>query len=316
VFSDFITYLDDPKASFNADKTALRFKGQDIPVRDGVPRFTPDMNYSTGNFSRLREHHATLQLDSRNGTNERERTILERTGWSPEFFKGKTVLECGCGAGPDTEILRKFGARVMAVDIAGLDIARKNLCDDGQVQFVQASIMDLPFKKKSFDIVWCHRVIQHTPDPIATLDHILQFAKDDGAVFVHSYARTLVQMMRWKYAMRPVTKRMDPEKLYKMIEGYAPAAYKMTNAIQKLPGGKYFNFFFVPFLNYRHAERFRDMSDAQMLEYAIHDTFDALSPAYDQPVGADTLKAKAAMYLKKPVEIEEQHTITLMRTKI
>ena len=315
MFADFITYLDDPKASFDASRAMLNFKGGEVEVRNGIPRFTPDMSYSVGNFSKLREQHATLQLDSRNGTNERERTILERTGWSPEFFKDKTILECGCGAGPDTEILRKFGARVMAVDIAGLDIAKDNLGDDNTVNFVQASIMDLPFKKKSFDIVWCHRVIQHTPDPLATLDHILQFVKNDGAVFVHSYARTAVQMLRWKYALRPMTKRMNPEKLYKVIEAYGPTAYKMTNAIHKLPGGKYFNFFFVPFLNYRHAKRFDGMSDEQMLEYGIHDTFDALSPAYDQPLGASTLKAKALMYLKNPVEIEQQHTITLMRTK-
>jgi 2-polyprenyl-3-methyl-5-hydroxy-6-metoxy-1,4-benzoquinol methylase len=315
VFPDFITYLDDENASFNADKTALTFQGHTVPVREGIPRFTPDMSYSSGNFSRLREKHATLQLDSRNGTNERERTILERTGWNPEFFKGKTVLECGCGAGPDTEVLRKFGARVMAVDIAGVDVAKGNLGDDERVNFVQASIMDLPFKKKSFDIVWCHRVIQHTPDPVATLDHILQFVKDDGAVFVHSYARTLVQMLRWKYALRPLTKRMSPEKLYKMIETYAPSAYKMTNAIHKLPGGKYFNFVFMPFLNYRYAERFKDMTDEQMLEYGIHDTFDALSPAYDSPLSVKTFRAVAAKHLKKPVEIKEWPTITLMRTR-
>ncbi|MCC6598980.1 MAG: class I SAM-dependent methyltransferase [Alphaproteobacteria bacterium] len=315
MFPDFITYLDDEKSSFEGTRAALNFQGRSIPVRNNIARFTPDMNYSVGNFSKLRERHATLQMDSLNGTNERERTILERTGWAPEFFKGKTILECGCGAGPDTEILRKFGARVMAVDIAGVDTAKDNLGEDENVNFVQASIMDLPFKKKSFDIVWCHRVIQHTPDPIATLDHILQFVKEDGAVFVQSYARTPVQMLRWKYALRPVTKRMNPEKLYNTIKAYGPFAFKLTNAIHKIPGGKYFNFFCVPFLNYRHAARFDGMTDAQMLEYGIHDTFDALSPAYDKPISARKMKALAARHLKSPVEIEEQHTITLMRTK-
>src|SRR5688572_12160459 len=80
-----------------------------IPIRNGIPRFTPDHSYSTGNFSRLREKHATLQMDSKNGTTDRLNTLLHRTNWPKDFFKGKTILECGCGAGPDTEILLDLG---------------------------------------------------------------------------------------------------------------------------------------------------------------------------------------------------------------
>ena len=103
-------------------------------------------------------------------------------------------------------------------------------------------------QKKYFDIVWCHRVIQHTPNPQETLDHILQFVKDDGAAFVHSCARTWVQMWRSKYALWPLTKRINPEKLYKFVSWYAPFAYKVTIFLEKIPGGRYFNYFFVPFL--------------------------------------------------------------------
>lgn len=314
MFDDLLSYLNDPKASLSKDKTILHYDGKDIEIRNGIPRFTPDESYSTGNFSKLREEHATLQLDSKNGSDEREFTIRERTEWDPDFFKGKTILECGCGVGPDTEILKKFGARIVAVDIAGLDVAHENLDMDGTIQLVQASIMDLPFKPESFDIVWCHRVVQHTPNPKATLDHILQFVKPDGAVFVHSYARTLVQMLRWKYALRPITKRLNPEKLYNFVKWYAPAAFKFTNFTSKIPAGKYFNFFFIPFLNYRSAKRFDAFSDQQMLEYGIHDTFDALSPAYDEPISANFMREMAEKHLKNPIEIKEQHTITLMRT--
>lgn len=316
MFSDFLSFLDDPDAKFSDDGVALFYKDREVNIRNGIPRFTPDISYSTGNFSKLREKHATLQMDSRNGSDERELTIRERTTWPPEFFQGKTVLECGCGAGPDTEILRKFGARVVAIDIAGLDIAKENLGDDPDLALVQGSIMDLPFKKQSFDIVWCHRVIQHTPDPKATLDHILQYVKPEGAVFVHSYARTLVQMCRWKYAIWPFTRNMDPEKLYNFIKGYAAKAFKFTNFMRKIPGGKYFNFFFVPFLNYRHAKRFDAFSDEQIIEIGVHDTFDALSPAYDEPLSAKYMQKMADKHLSRPVEIERQQTITLMRTPV
>lgn len=174
--------------------------------------------------------------------------------------------------------------------------------------------MDLPFKKKYFDIVWCHRVIQHTPNPQETLDHILQFVKDDGAVFVHSYARTWVQMWRWKYALWPLTKRINPERLYKFVSWYAPLAYKVTIFIEKIPGGRYFNYFFVPFFNYRNIDRFKDFSDEQILEYGIHDTFDALSPAYDQPLSAKFMREMASKHLSVDTEVVEWRSITLLRT--
>ncbi len=125
---DFTAYLDDPRAQITNDDQSLQFRDSAYPITDGIVRLISDVSYSDGNFSKLREEHSTLQLDSRNGTNDRHATMLERSGWSPEFFRNKTVLECGCGAGPDTEVLLDFGARVVAVDLA-VDVARRNIGD-------------------------------------------------------------------------------------------------------------------------------------------------------------------------------------------
>lgn len=285
-----------------------------VPIRDGIPRFTSDQSYSWGNFSKLREEHATLQLDSRNGTTDRRDTLLSRTRWPPEFFRGKTVLECGCGAGPDTEILLSLGARVVAVDLTGLEVAQRNLGDSAQVQFVQASILDLPLRSQSFDIVFCHRVIQHTPDPRRTLDHILRFVRPDGAAFVHSYANTLIQRLRWKYWLRPLTKRMAPARLYRWIEHAAPALYRATLLTNRTRWGRRFAHIFIPFFNYRHLSKFAALTDAAILEYGIHDTFDALSPAYDEPLSASDMYKIAGPHLQRPFEVHQESMITLLRT--
>jgi SAM-dependent methyltransferase len=285
-----------------------------VPVRDGIPRFTPDRSYATGNFSMLRERHAVLQLDSRNGTSDRRDTLLERTNWTTEAFRGAVVLECGCGAGADTEVLLSLRARVVAVDLAGVDMARRNVGDHSDVQFVQASIEDLPLQRGAFDIVFCHRVLQHTPDPEAVLRHILSFVKPDGLVFVHSYARTFVQCMRWKYALRPVTRRMNPERLYRMIERGAPILYRLTDRLQRSRPGWMLAHVAVPFLNYRRVPQFANLSDEQVLEYGIHDTFDALSPRYDRPIRPDAMRSIAAAMLRRPHEVVEKSMITLLRT--
>lgn len=293
----------------------LEAQGVRIPVVDGIPRFVPTSGYAR-NFSMLRERHARLQLDSVNGTTDRRDTLLSRTNWPAGFFAGKTVLECGSGAGPDTEILLSLGARVVSVDLAGVDVARRNVGDHPNSAFVQASIVDLPFRKGSFDIVYCHRVLQHTPDPQRTLDHILQFVKPQGAAFVHSYARTLFQMCRWKYALLPLTRRMDPERLYRLIRSYAPAAYSLTRMTSRVWAGQMFNWFFVPFLNYIHHPIYAGKSREFMIEYAIHETFDALSPTYDTPLSGATMRSIAALHLERPFEVFEGATVTLLRTQL
>lgn len=299
-------------ASLAADY--LDFGGHQVPIRNGIARFTPDSSYGTGNFSRLRDRHPKLQLDSYNLTTDRFDTILARTNWPQSFFKDKTVLECGCGVGPDTEILLSLGSRVLAVDLTNLDTALSNLGQNKNLCFVQADIADLPLKQHSFDIVFCHRVLQHTPDPSHTLRHILQFVKPDGAVFVHSYAKTFFQMCTWKYALRPITTRMNSEDLYNLIESYAPSAYAITNRIAKLPKGHMINHFLFPFRNHSNHDKLRTLSDDQLIEYGIHDTFDSLSPRYDKPLSGRTIQGIAQEMLSTPFEVIEQRTITLLRT--
>lgn len=298
------------------ERDSLRFGSEFVRVTNEIPRFTPDASYSTGNFSMLRERHAHLQLDSHNGTTDRRDTLLSRTGWPADFFSGKLVLECGSGAGPDTEVLRQLGANVISVDIAGSDVCKRNVGHIGRGCIIQADITDLPLKPKSFDIVFCHRVLQHTPVPCKTLEHILQFVRPGGAAFVHSYARTAYQMIRWKYVLRPLTTRMDPERLYNIIRASAPALFWLTNQMHKIKGGRRIAHHFVPLLNYTGVPKFAGMSPQAMLEYAVHDTFDALSPCYDSPVSAGFMRKTASEFLDQPFEVLEMRTITLLRSKI
>ena len=286
-----------------------------IPVCNGIPRFTQDATYAD-NFALLRRAHSKLQLDSVNGTRDRHDTLLRRTAWPPEFFRGKLVLECGCGAGPDTEVLLSLGARVLSVDLAGVDVARENVARSPAVQFVQASIDSLPLREKSFDVVFCHRVLQHTREPRATLAHLLRFVKPGGAAFVHSYSRSPYQMLRWKYALLPLTNKLPPRTLYAIIRAYARPAFHLTNWTSRSRIGRRFNWVFLPLLNYRRAPKFRNLTDEQMLEYAIHDTFDALSPTYDRPLGVEDMRRIAAACLDQPFEVVDDRTVTLLRTVI
>ncbi len=283
-----------------------------------IPKLSPDLSYSTGNFSVLRQRHSELQLDSVNRTNHRLETILNRTNWQPNFFKDKLILECGCGAGPDTEILLSLGAKVVSVDIAGLDVAYNNIGNNPKSQFLQASLLDLPFKENHFDIVFCHRVIQHTPNPDKFLRNILRYVKHSGNVFIHSYARTWTQMVRWKYALRPLTTKMPPSELYDRIQSLAPFLFHFCNKLDDIGKfGKLIKRIFVPFYSYRNNDFFKEKSDKWIMEYGIHDTFDALSPKYDNPLSCTRFEKIAKEILtSKNIDwhILEKPGITLLRS--
>ncbi len=291
---------------------------QKYPIKNDIPRFTSDESYSTGNFSKLREKHDTLQLDSKNGTTDRRNTILNRTRWPASFFKNKTILECGSGAGPDTEILLNLGAKVLAVDIAGVDVAKRNLSSNPNfknAQIVQDSIYDLHLKPASFDVVFCHRVLQHTPDPEQTLRHILTFVKKGGYVFVHSYSNSRFQTWRWKYVLLPFTNKFPPKLLYTIIKLYAWPVFFITNLTNKTKLGAKFNHVFVPFLNYRSSKKFANKSNKFIVEYGIHDTFDALSPPYDKPINPERMKKIAKQSGLSNFEIYKDSGMTLLRTR-
>tara|TARA_Y100000741_G_scaffold364952_1_gene357991 strand:+ start:2829 stop:3767 length:939 start_codon:yes stop_codon:yes gene_type:complete len=289
-----------------------------VRFENGIPKFSPNFSYSTGNFSLLRSKHSLLQFDSINNTNHRLETILSRTNWNIDFFKDKFILECGCGAGPDTEILLKLGAKVVSVDIAGLEIAKSNINNNKNHLFVQASLLDLPFNKDSFDIIFCHRVIQHTPDPKRILKKILNYVKPNGNVFIHSYSRSKFQMFRWKYFLRPITKKLPPNYLYKKIVKNSNFLFRVTNLFYKLGKvGKALNHFFIPFLNYRNIKNFKNKSDKWIIEYGIHDTFDALSPKYDSPLSKRSFRNISDQILKDKnikYEIFSNKSITLLRS--
>src|SRR5690606_34845273 len=105
------------------------------------------------------------QYDSENGTSLSQRRFAE-TGWRPEDLKGRLVLEAGCGAGRFTRLMAEMGARLVAFDYSSaVDVSRENNIKFSDTAFLQCDIFDMPFREGAFDFVFCHGVLQHTPNP-------------------------------------------------------------------------------------------------------------------------------------------------------
>ena len=73
---------------------------------------------------------------------------------TPDFFRGKQVLDAGCGTGRHSFYAAKFGAQVWAVDLGpAVEVAHRNTAERATVQCVQADLQQLPFAPDSFDFV-------------------------------------------------------------------------------------------------------------------------------------------------------------------
>lgn len=113
-----------------------------------------------------------------------------------ERWKGKKVLEIGCGLGTDTVNFARAGAQVTAVDLspASLDLARKRVALYGfgdRLRFHAGSAEELPsiVPVEHYDLVYSFGVIHHTPHPERVVDHIRQYTSPGSTVKIMVYHR-------------------------------------------------------------------------------------------------------------------------------
>ncbi|RME31680.1 class I SAM-dependent methyltransferase [Candidatus Woesearchaeota archaeon] len=256
-------------------------------IKDGIPRFVPENNYARS-FSIEWARHASLRFDS----DFVKKKILARTGWSTRWLKGKTILECGCGGGNDTKALLDLGAQVAAFDLStGVEQAKALIGEHpGLLGFFQASIMDIPVKSESFDIVFCHRVLQHTPDPKKAFFEMARIVKPGGTLFMHSYDKSWQNLTHWRYRYRWLTKRMKPETLARLIEKHGPWLYRLVVWMDRWWLGRAIHHCAIPFWNYERGKMRQEFTREQRYQWACMNTFDSLSPAHDHPTHPRTMR--------------------------
>jgi len=83
------------------------------------------------------------------GSRNFEPDFVRKTGLNPEDFKGKLVLDVGCGMGRFAEVATRWGARVVGIYLsAAAEVAAENLSDREFVAF-QADVFSLPFAPRN-----------------------------------------------------------------------------------------------------------------------------------------------------------------------
>jgi len=137
------------------------------------------------------------------GTKEFFESVLHRRftqecDWMDEIvhfdrFKGKKVLEIGCGAGYDAYQFCKHGAHYTGIDITPDNpiIAKKHLAFFGyDAQFLEMDAENVSLQER-FDYVFSFGVLHHTPNILKALQKIHAVLKDDGEaqiIVYHKYS--------------------------------------------------------------------------------------------------------------------------------
>lgn len=254
---------------------------QSFPIVNGIPRFVPTQDYAAS-FGLQWNRFRLEQIDSDNLTRQSERRFYSETEWTPEWMKGKWLLEVGCGSGRFLEVASRTSAQVVGVDLSiAVDAARQTLASRPNVHLVQASIYELPFRREAFDGCYCIGVIQHTPDPARSLQALPSVLQPGGRIAVAVYERRPWTRFHGKYLLRPITRRMNARLLLFLVRLFMPVLFPLTDVLFRIPKlGRVFRFC-IPVANYVEKP---DLSWRQRYRWAVLDTFDMLSPAYDQPM--------------------------------
>jgi len=268
------------KEDYYEDRYGKKFK-----IINGVLQISEVNNY-TNNFGYQWNKFDRTQFDNeKEALFHSERRFFNQTDWNSSELRGVNILEVGCGAGRFSRVvLEKTQANLYSIDYS--DSVAVNYKNNGSMsinrfELFQANIYEMPFNDNEFDKVFCFGVLQHTPDFKASVKELIKKTKIGGEIVVDFYPiNGWWTKIHAKYLFRFFTKRMNHNELLNIIEkniNWLILISKILNLLQL----KIFTRFIpivdlntIP-INVKEKSKYR--------EWVILDTFDMLSPQYDNP---------------------------------
>lgn len=261
------------------DENYICHEGCEFPILGGIPRFVPAENYSDA-FGEQWKRYRRTQLDSYTKSpisEDRLRRCLGETIW--QNLKGKHVLEAGCGAGRFTEILLREGAIVTSIDLSDAVTAnQENFPQDETHRIAQADIMELPFDPRTFDIVLCLGVVQHTPDSEKCIAALYESVKPGGWLVIDHYTYKLGYFARTAPFLRIFMRKMKRGTTISFTEKMVNTLLPLHKAVRNFRPAQTLLSRVSPLVVYYHG--LPHLTDEMHREWALLDTHDSLTDYY------------------------------------
>ncbi len=95
----------------------------------------------------------------------------------------RTFLDVGCATGYAVQVARGYGWESYGTDISefATDYARRERHLTG---IYTGSLIELQLPSRHFDIIYCHHVLEHLPDPLENLCEMRRLLRQEGVLFV------------------------------------------------------------------------------------------------------------------------------------
>lgn len=210
-------------------------------VAGGIPRFIPTEDYAAPFGLQWRRYRRT-QLDSYTGV-PLSRVRLERCLGAPlESLGDKSVLEVGSGAGRFTELLIPHCGALVSMDMSSAVEANLLNCGEvGAYTLLQGDVRRPPLRKRSFDVVVCLGVIQHTPVPESTIAELASYVKPGGRLVIDHYAYrsqrfgALLSFFSLHWVLRAIAKRLPAEAGLRFTNAFTAISDPIRRATSRSP---------------------------------------------------------------------------------
>jgi SAM-dependent methyltransferase len=179
-------------------------------------------------------------------------------------YRGRKVLDVGCGAATDLARFAKGGAIVAGVDISpsAIALAKQNFAQQGlQGDLREADGERLPFESDTFDFVFAHGVVQYTADDKALVGECRRVLKPGGTALFQVYNRiswlnglSKVMKVPLEHEDAPVLKRYSAGEFSRLLTGFRDVKiveerFPVKSRLHSGWKGTLFNTFFVGTFN-------------------------------------------------------------------
>jgi SAM-dependent methyltransferase len=181
-----------------------------------------------------------------------------------DAWRGRSVLDVGCGAGVEIVRFARAGARTFGVDLSeqAVGLTRENLRH--QKLAAALAVADgeaLPFPDNHFDYVFAHGVVQYAADDARVVAECHRVLKPGGTVLFQVYNRiswlnllSTIMKTPLEHEDAPVLKRYSIPEFRALVNRFpsveiVPERFPVHSRLHKGWKGTAFNTFFVGTFN-------------------------------------------------------------------
>ena len=177
------------------------------------------------------------------------------------YFKGKTVVDVGCGNGRIGRLIAPLCDKYIGCDLSESVYAFPSYLRTKNITLVRASGTNLPINDNSTDVSICWGVLHHMDEPFKGLEELLRVTKPGGEILIFIYSKGYDARKN----LNEFSKKIEENKKFEII----------SDSSDILDGWREVDKFYADMLS---ANIF--MSVKQSREWQIFQWYDGITPEF------------------------------------